>query len=31
MQPGPDGGLDELPAETTDALAEHLIADLASY
>ncbi len=31
VQPGPDGGLDELPAETTDALAEHLIADLASY
>lgn len=31
VQPGPAGGVDELPPETIDALAEHLIADLAAY
>ena len=31
VQPAPNGGLDELPAETIDALAEHLIADMEAY
>jgi len=31
MQPAADGGVDSLPPETLDALAEHLIADMAAY